>query len=253
MSHCLTYEPTPSGVAANRETLILEHLPQVKWIATRFHERMPESTNLEDLVSIGIIGLIQAIDNFDETLNVKLKTYAEFKIRGAILDSVRGMDGIATHHRKKVKIIQAAIETLQHKLTRQPSENEVADQLRLSLSEYHEWLLEVRGVRVGSLDAPTAEGTSLLSVIADRQSQTPEQQLEKSELERLIQEAILAMPKAEQAVLDFYFQKELSLREIGEVMNLHATRIHQLKSQAILRLRAYLSQAWPGGIESLAG
>ena len=248
----LTYEPQPAGNSADRERLIIEHLPQVKWIATRLHERMPESTNLEDLISIGIIGLIQAIDNFDPSLNVKLKTYAEFKIRGAILDSVRGMDGVGSHHRKKIKTIQTAIQTLQHTLMRQPTEPEIAKALNMSLDEYYEWLIDVRGVRMGSLDAQTPEGGTLMNIVADPRAESPEHQLQKSELERLIAEAVGSMPKVEQVVLDLYYDKELSLREIGQVMNLHATRIHQLKSQAILRLRAQLTEAWPGAVEMLA-
>src|ERR1700733_9872908 len=92
-----------------REKLILEHLPQVRWIATRIHERLPENTSLEDLISTGIIGLINAVDSFDPTFNVKLKTYAEHKIRGAILDSIRGMDGVPPHKRKRLKQIQTAM------------------------------------------------------------------------------------------------------------------------------------------------
>ncbi len=247
----LTYEPQSIGNGFDRESLIIEHLPQVKWIATRLHERMPESTNLEDLISIGVIGLIQAVDNFDASLNVKLKTYAEFKIRGAILDSVRGMDGIGSHHRKKVKTIQTAIQTLQHKLMRQPTEPEIAIELGISLGEYYDWLIDVRGVRIGSLDAETPEGSSFMSLVADPKAQTPEHQMQKSELERQIAAAVTSMPKVEQTVLDLYYDKELNLREIGQVMNLHATRIHQLKSQAILRLRAHLTEAWPGALAML--
>ena len=100
------YSEGPDQSAASREDLIMEHLPQVRWIATRIHEKLPDNTSLEDLISIGIIGLINAIDNFDPALNVKLKTYAEYRIRGAILDSIRGMDGIAPHKRKRLKQVQ---------------------------------------------------------------------------------------------------------------------------------------------------
>src|SRR5579871_6766447 len=102
----------PQDPAASSEQLILEHLLQVNWIANRIHERLPGNTSLEDLVSIGIIGLINAIDNFDPTLNVKLKTYAEYRIRGAILDSIRGMDGIGPHKRKRLKQVQGAMDGL---------------------------------------------------------------------------------------------------------------------------------------------
>ena len=119
--------------AASREQLILDHLPQVNWIATRIHERLPGNTSLEDLISIGIIGLINAIDNFDPSFNVKLKTYAEYKIRGAILDSVRGMDGIAPHKRKSLKLVQTAMDALEQRLQRAPTEEEIAAELGICL------------------------------------------------------------------------------------------------------------------------
>src|ERR1051325_3064130 len=141
--------PYPSGaepIALSREELIMEHLKQVRWIATRIHERLPDNTCLEDLISIGIIGLINAIDNFEPKFNVKLKTYAEHKIRGAILDSLRGMDGIAPHKRKKLKQVQAAMDLLEQRLQRPPVEEEIAAELGIGLKEYQEWLVELRGV-----------------------------------------------------------------------------------------------------------
>ena len=196
---------------------------------------------------MGIVGLIQAIDNFDPSFNVKRRTYAEFKIRGAILDSIRGMDGVSSYHRKKVKEIQAALQILQNQLHRQPTESEIADQLRISLSQYHEWLLAVRGVSIGSLDAELDDGISLGQTVADLSVKNPEHQLERSELTRLLKQSLDGLPPAEKVVLDLYFEKELTLRDIAKVMNLHATRIHQLKNQAILRLRAQLACTWPCG------
>src|ERR1700749_2758443 len=117
----LAYSEQPENLAASREQLILDHLPQVNWIANRIHEKLPGNTNLEDLISIGIIGLINAIDNFDPAFNVKLKTYAEYKIRGAILDSIRGMDGIAPHKLKRLKQVQAAMEEREQRLHRAPA------------------------------------------------------------------------------------------------------------------------------------
>src|SRR5580658_5339079 len=131
--------------ASSREELIMEHLPQVRWIAMRIHEKLSDNTCLEDLISIGIIGLINAIDNFDPTLNVQLKTYAEYKIRGAILDSVRGMDGIAPHKRKRLKLVQTAMSALEQRLQQAPSEEEIATELGIPHREYQEWLVELRG------------------------------------------------------------------------------------------------------------
>src|ERR1051326_5211089 len=125
---------------AEREQLILQHLPQVRLIARRIQERLPENISLEDLVSTGVIGLISAIDNFDPTHNVKLKTYAEYKIRGAILDSLRGLDWAPRQKRRQAKRIEAAIAAAEQRLQRTPSEDEIADALGIGIDEYHEWL-----------------------------------------------------------------------------------------------------------------
>src|ERR1700683_268592 len=136
-----------------REQLILEHLPQVRLIARRIQERLPENISLEDLVSTGVIGLIAAIDNFDPSHNVKLKTYAEYKIRGAILDSLRGLDWAPRQQRKRSKQIEAGIAVAEQRLHRSPTEEESAEQLGLDITEYHGWLVEIRGLNLGSLES----------------------------------------------------------------------------------------------------
>jgi RNA polymerase sigma factor FliA len=238
---------TSAHAAEERERLILEHLPQVRLIARRIHERLPESVNLDDLISTGTIGLIAAIDRFDPTHNVKLKTYAEYKIRGAILDSLRGLDWAPRQQRKRSKQIESAICAAEQRLHRCPSEDEIAKQLGLELEEYHEWLVDIRGVNLGSLEAatPDDEGRNLLKYISDDQENWPSRLLERSELQRLLADAIEKMPKTERIVISLYYHEELTLREISKVVNLHESRISQLKSQAILRLRSYLEKRWP--------
>jgi RNA polymerase sigma factor for flagellar operon FliA len=231
---------------AERERLILEHLPQVRLIARRIQERLPESVSLEDLVSTGVIGLIAAIDHFDPTHNVKLKTYAEYKIRGAILDSLRGLDWAPRQKRRRAKQIEAAISAAEQKWKRCPTEEEVAEQLEISLAEYHEWLVEIRGLNIGSLDgAPGDLGKDLLSYIPDNGDNLPSAVLERSELERILTQEIDRIPEMERTVLALYYHEELTLREIAQVVNLHESRISQLKTQAILRLRARLAEQWP--------
>src|SRR6204780_2925638 len=124
--------PLRSHAPEERERLILEHLPQVRLIARRIHERLPESVNLDDLISTGTLGLIAAIDRFDPSHNVKLKTYAEYKIRGAILDSLRGLDWAPRQQRKRAKQIESAIQAIEQRLHRTPSEEEIASELKLS-------------------------------------------------------------------------------------------------------------------------
>jgi RNA polymerase sigma factor for flagellar operon FliA len=233
--------------AVAREQMILDQLPQVRWIATRIHERLPNNTSLEDLISVGIIGLINAIDGFDPSFNVQLKTYAEHRIRGAILDSIRGLDGIAPHKRKRMKQTQAAIAKLEQVLQRAPEEEEIAAELRISLEEYRESLLELRAVTIGSLDAPMRSGGSatLVQYVADSEEQSPARLLERSELEKLIEEGLNRMPRAERIVLDLYYRQGHNIREIAPVLDLHITRISQLKAQAVLRLREYIERRWP--------
>jgi len=232
-----------------RERLIIEHLPQVRLIARRIHDRLPESVSLEDLISTGIVGLISAIDRFDASHNVKLKTYAEYKIRGAILDSLRGLDWAPRQQRKRAKQIEAAISSAEQRLHRSPGEEEIAAELRLSIDEYHEWLIEVRGLNLGSLEssAPPDQDNprDLLRYVSGEEHEWPSHLLERSELERLLADAISRMPEIEKTVLGMYYFEEMTLREIAKIVRLHESRISQLKSQAILRLRSYMLKRWP--------
>jgi RNA polymerase sigma factor for flagellar operon FliA len=238
---------TAEKMINDREQLILDHLPQVRLIARRIHERLPGSVSLDDLVSTGIVGLIAAIDHFDPKMNVKLKTYAEYKIRGAILDSLRGMDWAPRQQRKRVKEIEKTISILEQRLKRAPSEEEIAAELNLSMREYHEWLIDVRGINLGSLEGSgnDEEGWDLLRFVSDNEENWPSRLLERSELERLLAEAIERMPYVERTVLSLYYHEELTLREIAKVVKLHESRVSQLKSQAILRLRSNLEKKWP--------
>jgi len=242
------YCPTaPEAIGEEeRERLILEHLPQVRLIARRIQERLPENVSLEDLVSTGVVGLISAIDNFDPRFNVKLKTYAEYKIRGAILDSLRGLDWAPRQKRRKAKQIETAVSKAEQRLKRCPTEDEIAQELGVTLDEYHEWLVETRGLNIGSLECVSGENAGdLLRYIADGQDNSPSSLLERAELERLLAAGIDRIPEIERTVLSLYFNEELTLREIAQVVNLHESRISQLKSQAILRLRSFLVDQWP--------
>lgn len=238
---------TRDQAGEERERLILEHLPQVRLIARRIHERLPESVNLEDLISTGTLGLIAAIDRFDPNHNVKLKTYAEYKIRGAILDSLRGLDWAPRQQRKRSKQIEAAISAAEQRLHRAPTEDEIAQQMEVTLDEYHSWLVDIRGVNLGSLEASSSEeeGRNLLKYISDDEEQWPSRLLERSELQRLLADAIEKMPRTERIVISLYYHEELTLREIAKIVNLHESRVSQLKSQAILRLRSYMEKRWP--------
>ena len=226
--------------------MILAHLPQVNWIASRIHEKLPSSVELDDLISAGVVGLMAAVDNFDPSHNASLKTYAEYKIRGAILDSIRGLDGVPTHRRKHVKQVQAAISAAEQRLKRSPSGEEIAAELGLPIAEYQQWVLDLRAVSIGSLDVvENSEDVAMLKFIADDSQLSPDETLQQSELERVIADGIEKMPENERTVLSLYYKEELNLREIASVMGLHITRISQLRAQGILRLRNYIERKWP--------
>ena len=238
-----SYQTFAETGAGERERLILENLPQVRLIARRIHARLPESVNLEDLISTGIIGLISAIDHFDPQRNVKLKTYAEHKIRGAILDSLRDLDWAPRARRKQARQIEAAIMTASQRLHREPAEEEIAAELNLSLAEYQKWLGEVQGLDLESLEYGE-QGQELLQFVCDNEEHSPAQLMERAELERLLAQAINCIPDMERTVLALYYQEELSLREIAQVVKLPLSRVAQLKIQAVLRLRTYIEKRW---------
>lgn len=237
---------TDENVETDRERLILEHLPQVRLIARRIHERLPDNVSMDDLISNGIVGLIAAVDRFDPAQNVQLKTYAEHKIRGAIYDGLREMDWAPKNKRRRAKQIEAAIVQVEHRMGRAPAEEEIAAELKVSVEEYRQWLYEVSGLTIGSLEfASDEKNGDLLNYVADSEDNLPSAALERSELERLLAHAIEQMPKMERTVLSLYYHEEATLREISEIMGMHLSRIAQLKTQGILRLRTYMERRWP--------
>lgn len=243
-------QATTEAAAAkpNRDELILEHLPQVKMIAARIHDRLPDSVCLDDLISAGVLGLIDAVDHFNASLNLKLKTYAEHKIRGAILDSLRSLDWAPRNKRKKAKMIEAAITAQEARLHRSPTEDEVAKQLEITLEEYRKWLVETRAVNLAPMEqGPTgdSEGSDVLRFVSGDDEQWPTTQFERAELRRLVASTVGHLPDVERTIITLYYTKELTLREIAKVVSLHETRVSQLKTQAILRLRSALRAKWP--------
>ncbi|HEY3823206.1 MAG TPA: FliA/WhiG family RNA polymerase sigma factor [Bryobacteraceae bacterium] len=231
-----------------RERLILEHLPQVRLVARKIHERLPDTISFDDLLSAGVVGLIQAIDNYDPRHNVKLKTYAEFRIRGAILDSLRETDWAPRLKRKQAREFEAAIARAEQRLGRVPEEAEIAAEVNLTIDEYRQKLTEMEALNIGELEFVRDENETpvILKYAASTEEESPAALLERAELERLIAASIDRIPKVEKTVLSLYFYEELTLREIAEVMGIHLSRVSQIKSQAILRLRTAMVKRWPG-------
>jgi RNA polymerase sigma factor for flagellar operon FliA len=241
------YRPADDdGVSSQREALVLEHLPQVCLIARRIHDRVPDCISLDDLISAGVIGLIAAIDNFDPTLGVQLNTYAEHRIHGAIIDSIRETDWAPRQTRKRSKLIEGAIHQAKQRYGREPAEEEIAAELNVTVAEYQKWLAEVQSVELERLEFEPADspGRNLLRFVSSGEDSWPSHLMERAELVRIMALAIERMPKSERTVLSLYYYEELNLREIGEVMGMHLSRVAQLRTQAILRLRSHMERVW---------
>jgi len=231
-----------------REGLILQHLPQVHMLARKIRAHLPDNISLDDLVSTGILGLISAIDRFDPSRHVHLRTYAEHKIRGGMLDSLRRLDWAPRQQRKRAKQIEAAIAAAEQRLHRSPDEQEIAAELNLTVDRYHQWQVNVRGLKLGRLESARSDDSNsrdLLQFVSGNPSEWPSAVLERSELQRALGRAISGIPNIEQTVLSLYYHDELTLREIAKIVGLHESRISQLKLQAILRLRVSMAKLWP--------
>jgi RNA polymerase sigma factor FliA len=242
----MTYaeQATAARSSQERERLILDYIWQVQVIAARIHERLPDHIAFDDLVSAGTVGLISAIDNFDPSKNTQLKTYAEYKIRGAILDSLRGLDWAPRSARKTARDIESAISAARHRWGREPEADDIAAELGVDLGEYQQLLAGIRSVDVMSLEAASEDtgGVDLLRLLPDSEDYSPSRLFERAELETLLTEAIERMPAQERTVLSLYYLEELSLKEVAQVLDVHFSRVSQLKAQAVLRLRAYLQK-----------
>jgi RNA polymerase sigma factor for flagellar operon FliA len=229
-----------------REALVLQHLPQVRLIAKRIHDRLPPHIALDDLISTGVVGLIEAVDNFDPSFNVQLKTYAERRVRGAIMDSLRQMDWAPREMRKKAKVIEAAIHQVKQRLGREPTEEEIASELHIPQAEYQQWLSAIQAINLERLEcvSPDGEECSMLRFISDDEENWPSHLVERAELERILALAIERMSKLERTILNLYYYEELNLGEISKIVGLHLSRVAQLRVQAILRLRSHLRRVW---------
>lgn len=230
-----------------REALIVEHLPQVRLIARKIHERVPASICFDDLLSAGIVGLIQAVDNFDPRQKVKLRTFAEFRIRGAILDSLREADWAPRLKRRMARDMEAAVARVEQKVGRAAEEGEIAAELDITVEEYRKRLGEIAALDIGELEflRDEKETPLLLKYVASTEEDSPAMQLERSELERLLASALDRIPATEKTVLSLYFYEELTLKEIAEIMGIHFSRVSQIKSQAVMRLRTAIRARWP--------
>ncbi len=227
------------------DDLLLEQLPQVKFIARRIHERLPQHVPFEDLVHAGIVGLIDAMHKYDANKNVRFASYAKFRIRGAILDSLREMDWSPRDLRRKARRVEELIQQLQGQLGHAPSEPELAQAMGLSLEDFHHLLDEIRGLDLGSLQVESLEDgreTNLADMIAGPSDLDPLHIFLEGERKQMLAKAIAQLPPREQQVLALYYQEELTMKETGEVLGVGESRVSQIHSLAVARLRTLLAE-----------
>jgi RNA polymerase sigma factor for flagellar operon FliA len=239
------YEAFSGLNTAERERLLVEQLPQVKYIAKRIHDRLPPHVLLEDLVHAGILGLIEAIQRYDPARHVELKSYAKHRIHGAILDSLRDLDWSPRPLRRKARRIEEAQQRLRARLGYSPSESQLAEELGIGLDKFQHLLGELRGLDLRSLQSETTEEGSVREARHATQTQAPEDPFSlclRSEMTGLLAKAIEELPERERQLLSLYYYEELTMKEAGAVLGIGEARVSQLHSAAIIRLRARMSE-----------
>jgi RNA polymerase sigma factor for flagellar operon FliA len=230
-----------------RDRLILTYAPLVKYVAGRLGSGLPAHVDENDLVSYGLLGLIGAIERFDPDRDIKFETYAIARIKGSIIDELRSMDWVPRSVRARARDIERAIADLESRLTRAPTDEEIAAKLGITEEEFQESLLEISRSSIAALDelwsSPGSGGdaVALIDTIEDPQAAEPQQAMAHTELREALGEAISRLPEREKLVVTLYYYEELTLREIGEVLGVTESRVSQLHTKAILRLKARLS------------
>lgn len=231
--------------SAWQERLVLQYAPLIKYIASRLALRLPPHISMDDLISSGMIGLLDAIQKFDPRRNISFKTYAEFRIKGAILDELRSLDWIPRSIRKKTSLLEKAYADLQKELGRPAEAEEVAAALGLSLEEFYQLIDETKTVSLIDIDAiwncmPDLTEDEIYEILQDENSRDPFISIYFSELREIMMRAIDSLPDKEKLLISLYYYEELTMKEIGEIMGYTESRISQKHSQAIAWLRSKL-------------
>ncbi len=230
----------PTDIEA-RDRLVMQHVGLVRAMASRLSQRVPAQVELSELVSVGVLGLIDAASRFKPTLGVPFDAFARRRIHGAMLDALRDMDWAPRSVRKLGRTVDGTVSKLRHELGREPDESEIAGAMNVSEVEYARILDQLRTAEMAVMRQATAEdGTSMLEVAIDP-NEGPHATLERSELRQLLAEAVAELPERERHILALYYQEELTLAEIGQVLGVGESRISQLRTQAIARLRSNMS------------
>lgn len=228
-----------------RDELILEYLPLVKFVASRIAARLPSQVEIDDLTNAGVLGLIDAIEKFDETRKIKFKTYAEFRVKGAILDELRALDWAPRSTRQKAHRLEAAYSELEGRLGRPAENHEIIEFMGITFDEFYDLLREAAGISLISLDEIRGDGDessnrNLLEFLANPDELDPAELLNLDQVYQIVAEAIDQLPEKERLVVSMYYTDELTMKEIGAILDITESRVSQIHTKAILRLRSKL-------------
>jgi RNA polymerase sigma factor for flagellar operon FliA len=243
--------PPAESATETRDRLVMEHVGLVKTMAQRLAMRLPSQVEVSDLVSVGVLGLIDAAGRYKPSLGVPFDAFARRRVQGAMLDSLRDLDWAPRSLRRMRRDVDNAIGNLRRKLNREPEEAEIAAEMGMKLPDYEKAIEQLRTLDIGairSLDAPSEDGTSRLELCVDP-TEGVVTQLERKELRAHLAKAIEQLPERERQILALYFEEELTLAEIGQVIGVGESRVSQLRSLALSRLRTLLRESL--GLEPL--
>jgi len=234
----------PAFSEEERETMVRQYAPLVKYIASRISMRVPPNVSLDDLISCGTMGLLDAISKFDPAKNVKFKTYAEVRIRGSILDGLRNLDWIPRSVRKKIQEMERCIQKVERQIGRPAEDDEIAQELEINMEDYYTLLNQARSVDLLSLDETirdqsfTDSKESYVNFIPSHV--TPQDETLTAETKQVVAEGIKKLSEKEQKVIALYYHEGLTLKEIGDVLGLTESRISQIHTQCVVKLRVKL-------------
>jgi RNA polymerase sigma factor FliA len=242
--------PGVCGLSPEQEGILLEHLPVVRYLARRIHERLPQHVDMEDLVSAGVVGLMDAFVKFDPEKKVQFRSYAQFRIRGAIIDSLRTLDWSPRELRRKGRAVEESIRILTSRLGRPPGEVEVAREMDLSLEDYQQLLGDLKGLEIGTLHLERNEdsGEEELAYVPGRPDEDPLFCCLRGELEERLADAINHLPDRERLVMTLYYYEEMTMREIGLALGVVESRVSQVHASAVTHLRAALKDLAAKGV-----
>ncbi|MCB0393607.1 MAG: FliA/WhiG family RNA polymerase sigma factor [Bdellovibrionales bacterium] len=240
------YKEDPHKLTADqKDKLIMEYAPLIKFIAQKIAIRLPSNIELDDLISSGVIGLMDAIEKYDPSRDNTFKTYAEFRIRGAILDELRAQDWVPRSVRDKAKLLDRTLVKLEADLGRTATDEEVAEKLNITIDEFHDLVNQVRPVSLLSIDDQATfsnvDKKSIMNILDGCKISNPFNQLNLKTVKEIVTRSIMELPEKQRLVLSLYYYEDLNLKEIGKVLRVTESRVSQLHAQAVSRLRGKLS------------